>query len=90
VLKRSARSPYALCDKVATCHWLKADIRINMTMYRHLAMEADMWKAWLMLVTMGVEMVLTPLVVLWFAMMTTDDLFQFVIAEFLCHKILIH
>jgi len=72
-------------------------MRINMAMDQWLARIVFMMMAGLgRLVTMMLEMVVTPLVVLWLAMVAakmatgTDDLFQFVIAEFLCHKILFH
>lgn len=42
------------------------------------------------LVAMMLEMMVTPLVVLWLVTVAADDLLQFIIAEFLCHKILFH
>ena len=57
-----------------------------MAMYHWLAMMAVFWPAWLRLAM--VETVLVTLVALWLAIVVTkvataDDLFQFVIAEFL-------
>jgi len=67
---------------------MTADFHTNMAAYQWLATMVVMRVARLGLAM--VETVFVTLVWLWLAPVTTNDLFQFVIAEFLYHKILIH